>query len=66
VIPARSGHAKPKAKSAVLVAERWIPAALRNQIFFSLAELNQCIAQKLTELNSRKFQRLEGNKGERP
>ena len=64
VIPARSGHPKDKAKveSAVLVAERWILAALRNHTFFSLAELNHCIAQKLTDLNTRKFQKLDATK----
>jgi transposase len=55
VIPARAGKPRDKAKveSAVLVAERWILAALRNHTFFSLHELNQCIAQKLEELNNR-------------
>jgi transposase len=64
VIPARSGHPKDKAKveSAVLVAERWILAALRNHTFFSLAELNRCIAEKLTELNTRKFQKLDATR----
>jgi len=61
VIPARPGKARDKAKveSAVLVAERWILAALRNHTFFSLAELNHLIAQKLEQLNNRKFQKLE-------
>ena len=45
VIPARVAKPKDKAKveSAVLIAERWILAALRNFTFFSLAELNQAI-----------------------
>jgi len=61
VIPARTRKPRDKAKveSAVLVAERWILAALRNHTFFSLAELNHFIAQKLEELNNRKFQKLE-------
>jgi len=61
VIPARTGKPRDKAKveSAVLVAERWILAALRNHTFFSLAELNHVIAKKLEELNNRKFQKLE-------
>jgi transposase len=37
----------------VLVAERWILARLRNQTFFSLAELNRRIAELVRELNSR-------------
>jgi len=61
VIPARPGKPKDKAKveSAVLIAERWILAPLRNRKFFSLAELNQAIRQKLTEFNNRKFQKLD-------
>ncbi len=60
VIPARSRRPKDKAKveSAVFVAERWILAALRNHTFFSLNELNQAIAEKLHDLNNRKFQKL--------
>lgn len=60
VIPARSGKPRDKAKveSAVLVAERWILAALRNHTFFSLAELNKAIREKLSELNNRRFQKL--------
>jgi transposase len=61
VIPARSGKARDKAKveSAVLVAERWILAALRNHTFFSLQELNKAISEKLPEFNNRKFQKLD-------
>jgi transposase len=60
VIPARSRKPKDKAKveSAVFVAERWILAALRNHTFFSLNELNRAIAEKLHDLNNRKFQKL--------
>jgi transposase len=43
----------------VLIAERWILVALRNHTFFSLAELNNAIAQKLVEFNNRKFQKLD-------
>ena len=66
VIPARAGKPKDKAKveSAVLVAERWILAALRNHSFFSVAEINKAIAQKLPELNNRKFQRLDTTRRE--
>lgn len=60
VIPARPGKPRDKAKveSAVLVAERWILAALRNHTFFSLAELNKAIREKLSQLNHRRFQKL--------
>jgi len=61
VIPARPGKPKDKAKveSAVLVTERWILAALRNHRFFSLAELNRAIKEKLAEFNERPLQKLK-------
>jgi transposase len=61
VIPTRVAKPRDKAKveSAVLVAERWIMAALRNHTFFSLPELNRAIAQKLIEFNNRKFQKMD-------
>jgi len=60
IIPARVGKPRDKAKveSAVLLVERWILAALRNHTFFSLAELNQAISEKLTSFNDRSFQKL--------
>ena len=66
VIPARVRKARDKAKveSAVLIGERWILAALRNHRFFSLEEANQAIRQKLTELNNRKFQKLDATRKE--
>ncbi|MDH4267925.1 MAG: IS21 family transposase [Deltaproteobacteria bacterium] len=66
VIPARVRKAKDKAKveSAVLIAERWILAALRNRIFFSLEELNEAIREKLQGFNLRKFQKLETTRKE--
>jgi transposase len=64
VIPARVAKPKDKAKveSAVFVAERWILAALRNHTFFSIAELNRAIAEKLQDMNSRKFQKMDGTR----
>lgn len=55
VMPARPGKPRDKAKveAGVLVAQRWILARLRNQTFFSLAELNERIAQLRDELNAR-------------
>jgi transposase len=66
VIPARVHKAKDKAKveSAVLIAERWILAALRNHTFFCLEELNQAIREKLQNFNLRKFQKLETSRKE--
>ena len=64
IIPARILKPKDKAKveSAVQVAERWILAALRNHTFFSIEELNRAIAEKLQDLNNRKFQKMDGSR----
>ena len=66
VIPARSGKPRDKAKveANVLVAQRWILAALRDQTFFSLVELNQAIREKLGELNGRPMQHLGASRRE--
>jgi transposase len=66
VIPTRTAKPKDKAKveSAVLIAERWILAALRNRTFFSLEELNPAIREKLREFNQRKFQKLDTTRQE--
>jgi transposase len=55
VVPARSRKPKDKAKveSAVLVAQRWVLAPLRNETFFSLEALNARIAELVSELNDR-------------
>lgn len=64
VIPARPGKPKDKAKveTSVLVAERWILAALRNHRFFSLAELNKAIAEKLIVFNQRPLQQMKATR----
>jgi transposase len=55
VIPTRVAKPKDKAKveNAVLQAQRRILAALRNKTFFSLAELNEAIAEETKKLNER-------------
>jgi transposase len=59
-----TNKAKAKVESAVLVAERWILAALRNHTFFSLHELNKAICEKLAEFNNRKFNKLDTTRRE--
>jgi transposase len=66
LLAARPAHPrdKPKVENAVLVVERWILARLRNRRFFSLAELNQAIAELLVDfvvagLNLSSFSRSE-------
>ncbi len=56
-LPARQRKPRDKAKVevAVQVAQRWILARLRNQVFYSLAELNARIKELLVELNERKM-----------
>jgi len=40
----------------------WITAKLRNEQFFSLAELNMAIREELEEFNARDFQKKEGSR----
>jgi len=55
VVPARPRKPKDKAKveGAVLLAERWILARLRNQTFFGLDELNAAIRPLRDQLNEK-------------
>lgn len=64
VIPARvkKPKDKPNAEGAVKVVSTWIIAALRNQKFFSLVDLNEAIREKLEILNSKPFQKKEGSR----
>jgi transposase len=60
ILPTRVRKPRDKAKVevAVLVVERWILARLRHRRFFSLAELNEAIAELVTDLNARPMRRL--------
>ena len=64
VLPARVVHPKDKSKveAGVLLVQRWIIARLRNRTFFSLAELNEAIAELLGELNERPFKKMSGSR----
>lgn len=64
VVPTRPYKPRDKAKveSAVLIAERWIIAALRHRKFFSLADLNQAIRELVERLNHRPFRKREGSR----
>jgi len=57
IIPARVRKPKDKAKAeaAVLVAQRWILAALRYRTFYTLTEMNEAIGELLVKLNDRKM-----------
>ena len=64
VIPARvrKPKDKPNAEGTVKIVSTWIIAALRNQQFFSLAELNHAIQEKLASFNRKPFQKKEGSR----
>jgi transposase len=64
ILPARVKKPRDKAKveSGVQIAQRQILAALRDQRFFSVAELNQAIRPLLTKLNAQPFQKLDGSR----
>jgi transposase len=67
IIPARARKPKDKAKAevGVQIVQRLVLAALRKRTFFSLAEANAAIAQRLELLNSRPFRKLEGSRRSR-
>jgi transposase len=60
VLPSRPGKPRDKAKveCAVLLAQRWILACLRNRQFFSISEINQEITKLLEKLNNKPMQKL--------
>jgi transposase len=60
IIPARPRKPRDKAKAeaAVLVAQRWILARLRDRLFTSLSEMNAAIGECLDFLNNRKMRHL--------
>lgn len=64
IIPARvrTPKDKPNAEGTVGNISTWITAALRKEQFFSLAELNRAIREKLEQFNRRLFQKKEGSR----
>lgn len=64
IVPARPYRPRDKAKveGAVLLAQRWIVACLRDQIFYSLDELNLAIGVLVKSLNDKPFQKLDGSR----
>ena len=58
ILPTRTYRPRDKAavEAGVLVVERWVLAPLRKLQFFSLAELNRAIRQKVAELNEQGLQ----------
>ena len=66
ILPARPKKPRDKAKVevGVQVVQRWILARLRNRTFFSLAELNEAIAELLVDLNDRPMRRYGASRRE--
>lgn len=66
IIPARirSPKDKPNAEGTVGNISTWITAAIRNEQFFSLSELNKTILSKLKLFNERPFQKKNGSRSE--
>jgi transposase len=64
IIPARvrAPKDKPNAEGSVCNISTWITAALRNEQFFSLGELNRAIREKLKAFNANLFQKKEGSR----
>lgn len=64
IIPARVRKPKDKASVEGTVGNisTWITAALRNEQFFSLEELNAAIREKLEAFNQKTFQKKEGSR----
>jgi transposase len=64
VVPARVRRPRDKAKaeSGVQVTGQSVLARLRHRQFFSLAQLNEAIAELRAELNARPFQKLAGSR----
>ena len=64
VLPTRVRSPKDKAtvERNVGIISTWIIAALRNQQFLSLWELNVAIRSNLTEFNNKPFQKKEGSR----
>jgi len=66
IIPARVRTPKDKAKveAAVLQAERWILAPLRNRVFHSTGEANLAIRERLEWLNNRRMRGMDASRAE--
>jgi transposase len=67
VVPARVRRPKDKAKVevGVQIVQRFILAGLRHRTFFSLAEANAAIHERLEMLNNRPFRKLPGTRKSR-
>jgi transposase len=60
VIPARPATPtdKPLVEVSVQIAQRWVLAVLRHQTFFTLADLNPAIRERIDAINDRSMKRI--------
>jgi transposase len=60
VIPARPATPtdKPLVEVSVQIAQRWVLAVLRHQTFFTLADLNAAIRERIDAINDRPMKRV--------
>lgn len=67
IVPARVRRPKDKAKAevGVQIVQRFVLAGLRSRTFFSLAEANAAIRERLEVLNNRAFRKLPGTRKSR-
>lgn len=64
IVPARVRHPKDKslAEGTVRIVSTWIIAALRDRKFFSVAEVQAAVSEKLEEMNDKPFQKRSGSR----
>lgn len=64
IVPTRVRHPKDKslAEGTVKFASTWITAKLRNEKFFSVAEVQRAVKEQLENLNNRSFQKRPGSR----
>ena len=62
---ARKPRHKAKAEVGIQIAQRWVLFALRDRVFFSLADLNRELVRLTAALNDHPFKRLPGCRRER-
>lgn len=64
ILPARVRHPKdkPAVEGAVKTVSNWILSSLRNRKFFTLADLNVELKQRLKAFNERPFHKKEGSR----
>ena len=58
----RAPRDKAKVETAVQISERWILAKLRDVTFLNFYDLRLSVLEKLEDLNTKKFSKMDGNR----